>query len=125
MRKRRIIPCPLETRSILWEGAFVIKLVRELQEFLKTKMMQVYDPTFGPYWVCTSCDWSKEYGCWGKTVEFCEKKGLEWNTLTEILNSFSGFAYDIKSDTDVLNKLLVKGESENMSEPDAPSGGTK
>ena len=70
------------------------------------------------------CDWSKEYGCWGKTVEFCEKKGLEWNTLTEILNSFSGFSYDIKSDTDVLNKLLVKEESD-VSEPDAPSDGTK
>jgi hypothetical protein len=41
---------------------------------LKTKMKQVNDPTFGTYWVCTSCDWSKEYGCWGKTVEFCEKQ---------------------------------------------------
>ena len=112
MRKRRIIPCPLETRSILYEGAFVIKLIRELQEFLKTKMKQVNDPTFGTYWVCTKCDWSKEYGCWGKTVEFCERKGLEWNTLTEILNSFSGFAYDIKSDADVLNRLQVKGESD-------------
>jgi hypothetical protein len=124
MRKRRIIPCPLETRSILWEGAFVIKLIRELQDFLKTRMKQVNDPTFGTYWVCTSCDWSKEYGCWGKTVEFCEKKGLEWNTLTEILNSFSGFAYDIKSDTDVLNKLLVKGE-DNVSNVGESAGQAK
>ena len=43
----------------------------------------------------------------------------------EILNSFSGFAYDIKPDADVLNRLSVKGESENMSEPDAPSDRTK
>jgi hypothetical protein len=88
-------------------------------------MKQVNKRTFGTYWVCASCDWSKEYGCWGKTVEFCEKKGLEWNTFMEILNSFSGFAYDIKPDADVLNRLSVKGESENMSEPDAPSHRTK
>jgi hypothetical protein len=125
MRKRRIIPCPLETRSFLWEGAFVIKLIRELQGFLKARMKQVNDPTFGTYWVCTKCDWSKEYGCWGKTVEFCEKKGLEWNTFTEILNSFSGFAYDIKPDADVMNRLAVKGEAENMSEPDESEAQTK
>jgi hypothetical protein len=40
MRKRRILPCPVETRSILFEGANMLKLARELQEFLKTKMKQ-------------------------------------------------------------------------------------
>jgi hypothetical protein len=99
--------------------------VPELQEFLKPKMKQVKDPTFGTYWACKACDWSKEYGCWKKTVEFCEKKGLEWNTLTEILNHLSGFAYNIACDADVLNKLQVKREGENKSEPDAPSNGTK
>jgi hypothetical protein len=124
MRKRRIIPCPLETRSILWEGASVIKLIRELQDFLKTKMKQVNDPTFGTYWICKSCDWSKEHGCWEKTIEFCERKGLEWNTLTEILNHLSGFAYNIACDADVLNRLPVKGEGDG-SEPDVPSNGTR
>ena len=124
MRKRRILLCPLETRSILWEGAFVIKLVRELQEFLKTKMKQINDPTFGTYWVCKSCDWSNEYGCWRKTVEFCEKKGLEWNTLTEILNHLSGFAYNIACDADVLNRLPVKAEG-NVSKDGESEGQTK
>ena len=125
MRKRRIIPCPLETRSILWEGASVIKLVRELQDFLKTKMKQVSDPTFGSYWVCTACDRSKEYGCFAKTAEFCKKRGLDWQTFTELLNSFSGFAYDITSDPDVLNRLQVRGESGNTSKGDESEGRAK
>ena len=107
----------IEIRSVLdiaytWEGAFAITLIRELQEFLKTKMKQVNDPTFGTYWVCAKGDWSREYDCWGKTVEFSEKKGLEWNTLTEVLNHLSGFAYNITSDADVLNRLPVKGEGD-------------
>jgi hypothetical protein len=118
MRKRRIIPCPLETRSILWEGASVIKLVRKLQDFFKTKMKQVNDPTFGSYWVCTACDRSKEYGWFAKTAEFCQKRGLDSTTFTQILNSFSGFAYDITSDPDVLNRPPVKAESGNTSEGD-------
>ena len=47
MSKKSKIPCPLRTKSILWEGAFVINLIKELQNFLKTKMKQVNDPTFG------------------------------------------------------------------------------
>jgi midasin (ATPase involved in ribosome maturation) len=120
MRKKRIFPWPFETRSILWEGASVIKLVKELQEFLKPKMKQVNDSTFGSYWVCTTCDRSKEYGSFGKTAEFCQKRGLDWNTFTEILNNFSGFAYNITSDADVLNKLQVRGE-ENTAKEDVPS----
>jgi hypothetical protein len=87
-------------------------------------MKQVNDLSFGTYWVCTARDWSKEYGCWGKTVEFCEKKALDWNTFTEILNSFSGWALDIKSDVDVLNRLSVRGEG-NVSEVDESEGQTK
>ena len=124
MRKRRIIPCPLETRSILWEGASVIKLVRELQDFLKTKMKQVNDPTFGTYWVCKTCDRSQEFGCFGKTAEFCQKKGLDWQTLTETLNTLSGFAYNITSDPDVLNRLQVSGE-ENPSKEKIPADHAK
>lgn len=41
--------------------------------------------------------------------------------LQEILNSFSGIAYDIKSDTDVLNRLPVKGEG-NVSKVDESEG---
>ena len=118
MRKRRLIPCPLETRSILWEGANILKLVRELQDFLKTRMKQVSDPTFGTCWICSVCDWSKDYKCWGKTVEFCEKKNLDWNTFVEILNSFSGFVYDIECDADVLNRLPIREESENIPKAD-------
>ena len=115
MIKKSKIPCPLRTKSILWEGAFIINLINELQEFLKTRMKQVSDLTFGTYWICTTCDRSKEYDCWGKTAEFCAKKGLDWQIFTEALNSFSGFAYDIKSDADVLNRLQVNGESDNKS----------
>jgi len=107
MIKKSKIPCPLRTKSILWEGAFILNLVKELQDFLKTRMEQVSDPTFGSYWICKTCDRSREYDCWGKTAEFCAKKGLDWQTFTEALNAFSGFAYDIKSDADVLNRLRV------------------
>jgi hypothetical protein len=41
------------------------------------------------------------------------------------LSSFSGFAYDIKPDADVMNRLAVKGEAENMSEPDESEAQTK
>ena len=80
MRKRRLIPCPLETRSILWEGANILKLVRELQDFLKTRMKQVSDPTFGTCWICSVCDWSKDYKLY--TLLFMsEKRGGNWVTL--------------------------------------------
>jgi hypothetical protein len=124
MRKKHIFPCPLETRSILWEGACVIKLVKELQEFLKPRMKPVKDPTFGSYWVCNTCDRSKEHGCFGKTAEFCQKRGLDWNTFTETLNSFSRFAYDITCDADVLNRLPVKPE-ENIPKEDVPADRTR
>lgn len=125
MIKKSTIPCPLKTKSILWEGAFVLNLIKELQDFLKTKMKQVNDPTFGSTWICTACDRSRQYGCWGKTAEFCAKKGLDWQTFTEVINSFSGFAYDIISDADVLNRLLIKGESDNTSKGDKSESQTK
>lgn len=46
-------------------------------------------------------------------------------TFTELLNAFSGFAYDVKSDADVLNKLQVKGEGGNTSKGDEPEDQAK
>jgi midasin (ATPase involved in ribosome maturation) len=120
MNKKYSSICPLRTKAILWKGAHVLELVRELQAFLKTRMTQVKDPTFSSYWVCNTCDRSKEFGCFGKTAEFCQKRGLDYTTFTEILNSFSGFAYNITSDADVLNRLPVKPVSENMAKVNPP-----
>jgi hypothetical protein len=116
---------PLRDKIDSVGGGVCNKINPRAPRILKTQMKQVDDPTFGTYRVCKSCDWSKEHGCWGKTVEFCEKKGLEWNTLTEILNHLSGFAYNIACDADVLNRLPVKGESENTPGPDVPNDGNK
>jgi len=124
MRSKSIFPCPLETRSTLWQGPSVIKVVRELQEFLKTKMKRVKDGTFGTYWICTTCDRSKEFGCWAKTIYFCKNQGIDFNTFTEILNSFFGIGYDITCDADVMNKLPIRPE-ENPSKEDVPSDQTK
>jgi len=125
MTKKSKIPCPLRTKSILWEGAFILNLIKELQDFLKTRMNQINDPTFGTTWICIACDRSRQYGCWSKTAEFCAKKGLDWQTFTEVINSFSRFAYDIISDADVLNRLPVKGESDNTSKGDESEGQAK
>jgi hypothetical protein len=33
MIKKSKIPCPLRTKSILWEGASILNLIKELQDF--------------------------------------------------------------------------------------------
>ena len=85
MKKQKVIASPMITRFMFWDIDLFTKTILEYVEYLRRKVKRDED---GVYLCVTETDDHDK--CWGKTENFCKKKGLDSHVFWELLTEYYG-----------------------------------
>jgi len=89
MRRKKVVAVPLITSFILWDRRYLFELVKELKDFLQSKLAKWKDGVT----YCCSSKREGDDGCWRRTEQFCKRKGLDPQTFIRIFQEDTNGVY--------------------------------